>query len=255
MTSLSSKRMFTAERNAMARAGSEIPAEVHASPLSADETDVSNAEVLAAIQSLGEQLAGIGGAPGDRGNGAAHSGGAEFSDDTDIKIEIAQMVRSIGRTKQELVAIKHPMSDDDRIGSATNQLDAIVEATESATNEILQASENVGKTIDEIGKRYPNDHDLISMSEDAAADIIRILEACSFQDITGQRVTKVVETIRFIQEKVLAMIDIFGTEAFIDLPVEQHAADDEEPDEKMLLNGPQLENEGLSQDDIDALFD
>ncbi|MDP6388710.1 MAG: protein phosphatase CheZ [Alphaproteobacteria bacterium] len=255
MTSLSSKRMFTAERNAMARVGSEMLAEVHASPLSADESGVTNAEVLAAIESLGEQLAELGAAPSGGGNGAAHGGGADIADDTVIKIEIAQMVRSIGRTKQELASIKHPMSDDDRIGSATNQLDAIVEATESATNEILQVSENVGKIIDEIGKRYPDDHELISMSEDAAADIIRILEACSFQDITGQRVTKVVETIRFIQEKILGMIEIFGTEAFADLPVEPAMADDEETDERALLNGPQLENEGLSQDDIDALFD
>ena len=45
------------------------------------------------------------------------------------------------------------------------------------------------------------------------------MEACSFQDITGQRVNKVVKTIRYIQDWIVAMIGIWDKEALIDLPV------------------------------------
>ena len=78
------------------------------------------------------------------------------------------------------------------------------------------------------------------------------MEACSFQDITGQRVNKIGKTIRYIQDRIVAMIGIWDTEAFIDLPVKE-----EKPQNngEALLNFPALGNERLSQNDIDALFD
>ncbi len=39
----------------------------------------------------------------------------------------------------------------------------------------------------------------------------RIYEACSFQDITGQRITKVVATLKTIERKVAHIIGTFGT--------------------------------------------
>ncbi len=60
------------------------------------------------------------------------------------------------------------------------------------------------------------------------------------------------ETVRFIEQRVIAMIDIWGVQAFEDLPLPNRETLDEDED---LLNGPQLENQGISQADIDALFD
>ena len=76
--------------------------------------------------------------------------------------------------------------------------------------------------------------------------------ACSFQDITGQRVNKVVKAIRYIQVRIVAMIGIWDTEAFIDLTVKEEQPQNEG---EALLNFPALGNERLSQNDIDALFD
>ena len=36
--------------------------------------------------------------------------------------------------------------------------------------------------------------------------------ACSFQDITGQRTEKVVNVLRFIEQRINAMIEIWGVE-------------------------------------------
>ncbi len=99
---------------------------------------------------------------------------------------------------------------------------------------------------------YPDDAGMVTLGDQIANEIIKIFEACNFQDITGQRINKVVKTIRFIEEKILAMIDIWGAEAFIDLPV---ASDPSASGVDSLMNGPQLQNQGITQDEINALFD
>ena len=41
----------------------------------------------------------------------------------------------------------------------------------------------------------------------------RIYEACSFQDITGQRITKVVAALKAIEAKVAQIVATFGSRA------------------------------------------
>jgi chemotaxis protein CheZ len=105
--------------------------------------------------------------------------------------------------------------------------------------------------LDEILAHHPTDERLYTLTEEAGQELVNVMEACSFQDITGQRVDKVVKIIRYIQDRILAMIGIWGAEAFIDVPVRDDAPANEG---ETLLNGPALAGEGLSQSDIDALF-
>jgi chemotaxis protein CheZ len=171
-----------------------------------------------------------------------------------VQWEIARLVKSIGQAKSEIAAIRHPMSDDDRLGAASSELDAIVKATEVATNDILTAAEAIELESVNIAGLCNDNHEALNASERIVGHVMAILEACNFQDITGQRINKVVQTVHFIETRVGAMIDIWGAEAFCELPVPEARADgsDSEAD---LLNGPQLANEGISQADIDALFD
>ncbi len=217
-----------------------------------DASGVSNAEILEALKELGDKIA----------SGGIGSGDMPLSDDEqsaleearDVRIEIAQMVRSIGRAKAEIAAIKHPLASesDDKVHRASSELDAIVLDTETATNKILASNEKIEAAMNKLNTTHHDDPDVQAMTEDVAFNVIEILEACNFQDITGQRITKVVNTLRYIEDRILAMISIWGVEAFADLPVE--VSDDREGDEA-LMNGPSLQNEGISQDDIDALFD
>lgn len=187
-------------------------------------------------------------APGAAGGGAT----APAIDDADIRVEIAQMVRSVAKAKNEIAAIKHPMADDDRVKTASNELDAIVASTESATQRILHANEEIEKLVREIANFHADDTDVTERSEAIANHIIEVLEACNFQDITGQRIQKVVSTLRFIEERILALINIWGVEAFTDLPVPD--ADAELTEDEQLMNGPQISG-GITQDEIDKLFD
>ncbi|RVU34055.1 hypothetical protein EOI86_23345 [Hwanghaeella grinnelliae] len=177
----------------------------------------------------------------------------------DVRIEIAQMVRVIAKTKQEISQIKHPFGNEgDKIERAHSELDAIVMATEQATQTILEATEKLEAGFSSLAVLAEEDQEMLEMVDNLNDQVTQILEACNFQDITGQRITKVVKTVRFIEDRILAMIAIWGAQAFEDLPVpadgvssEDGAADGDDN----LLQGPQLGNEGISQDEIDALFD
>ena len=83
------------------------------------------------------------------------------------------------------------------------------------------------------------------------AKTIAILEACNFQDISGQRTNKVVKTINYLEERILTMIEIWGAEGFKDIDVERETLEGD----AALLQGPQMEEAAISQDDVDALFD
>ncbi len=206
--------------------------------------------LLARLEALHEKIDGITEAGGGAGpNGGGRSG----DDDIEIRIEITRLVKEIGKTKAELASLRHPMADEeeDKIVTATNELDAIVEATEKATDEILRSSEEINEILEKFRGDLGLDEEHRAALDMIEARTIAILEACNFQDITGQRITKVVTTMQFIEERVKAMIDIWGVEAFAHLPLPEIEHIDEDA---ALLQGPQLEN-GLTQDDIDAMFD
>ena len=176
----------------------------------------------------------------------------------DVRIEIAQMVRVIAKTKQEISQIKHPFGNEgDKIERAHSELDAIVMATEQATQTILEATERLEAGFSNLAVLAEEDQEMLEMVDHLNDQVTQILEACNFQDITGQRITKVVKTVRFIEDRILAMIAIWGAQAFEDLPVPGEAAgeDGAADGDENLLQGPQLGNEGISQDEIDALFD
>jgi chemotaxis protein CheZ len=209
-------------------------------------------EILAAIDELRREIAEL----RDRGgSGIGMEMEAEHQGAVAARIEIAQMVRMIGRAKMEIAAIKHPMADDDRMLNAAGELDAIVVATETSTQDVLAASEEIENLTRKIANACHDDEEVVGMTDRIANEIIKIFEACNFQDITGQRINKVIKTLRFIEERILSMIEIWGTEAFAELPVPEtgHAAQTDGDDG--LMNGPQREGGGITQDEINALFD
>jgi chemotaxis protein CheZ len=79
---------------------------------------------------------------------------------------------------------------------------------------------------------------------------MKIFEACSFQDITGQRISKVVGTLREIEGAVDKLLNLFGPGDADPLP----EMEDTRSEDEQLLNGPQLDGQGVSQDDIDKLL-
>jgi len=174
------------------------------------------------------------------------------SEAASLQAELAELSGAIERTKQELSALHYDGPSAARFQEAGNELDAVVNATEQATDTILSASEKIDSAAAHLGATAIDDASR-NQAEDIAEQVVNIFEACNFQDITGQRITKVVNALQYIDERVSRMMEIWG--GANDLAA--FAPEAEEPEgEEALLNGPALEEHHghASQDDIDALF-
>ena len=152
--------------------------------------------------------------------------------------EVEELGRTIANAKAEIVALRIDDITDDHIPFATDELDAIVQHTASATDSILEACES----LDALGSGLAPE--IASALQDATT---RIYEACSFQDITGQRISKVVNTLKAIETKVANILDNFGHEECQTSPIPRNRAEG-------LLNGPQLPDAAMEQTDIDRLL-
>ncbi|TWA94956.1 chemotaxis regulatin CheY-phosphate phosphatase CheZ [Azospirillum brasilense] len=166
-----------------------------------------------------------------------------------LRLELMEMAASIEQARREVAALRPPDAGGDKIMSATNELDAIVISTERASFEILNAAERL---MDLSGKLKADGADPGLCSE-IEGEVTNIFTACSFQDLTGQRTSKVVNALRYIEQRVNAMINIWGVEKLAGLQIAQENTDTR-PDAH-LLNGPQLDGLGVSQADVDSMFD
>jgi chemotaxis protein CheZ len=155
--------------------------------------------------------------------------------------EFRYIAKYIVKARDEIAALRPKDMSENKIPSAGAELEAIVRNTEEATNTIMTAAETI----------------MGADTSDAAAyqaavndEVMKIFEACSFQDLTGQRVSKVVTTLKHIEERITAIaaaIEIEDADV-IEAPEEKRARE-------LLLNGPALNGPEVAQGDIDAMFD
>lgn len=172
---------------------------------------------------------------------------------SNVFAELVDMSEAIARTRREIAQIRPPYQFDRQLINATEELDHIVEATEKATSDILAAAEEIQEvawTLREKG----TDMAACDKIDQRATDIYT---ACSFQDITGQRTEKVVKALRFIEQRINAMIEIWGVDD-IAFKVDDIASKMQEfaqaVRKESLLQGPQRKGEGLKQDDVDRML-
>ncbi len=174
----------------------------------------------------------------------------------DILSELAEIQTHIATTRAEISALKPGNGEESQFSSAKQELQEIVDATAKATNDILSESERIVEISGMLVERLPNDQIEVIGEELMALDnaSTQIMLACGFQDLTGQRITKVVNTMIFVEERINKLMELWkieegtGSSELVSV-----RPDDDRPD-KDLLNGPQKEGEGISQNDIDAMF-
>jgi chemotaxis protein CheZ len=172
------------------------------------------------------------------------------SNDTIIlKRELVGLFGHMQKIRKELAALNSPDAPD-HFGSMSEQLDAIVGATEGATNTIMESMESVDGLITEA--RAATDDPAMHKIYDKVVDKVNaVFEACSFQDITGQRISKVVNSLKFVEERINAIVLTWGREELTKVVIE--IKEDKDPDKK-LLHGPQLPGQGVTQADVDKML-
>lgn len=163
--------------------------------------------------------------------------------DASLYREFRTISTYIQSAKVEISKLRPDELKEQRLPRAGKQLDAVVKATEEATQSIMDAAE-------EMMGADRSDSEAYAATVNAAS--MRIIEACAFQDITGQRISKVVETLNFIEGRIEEIEKTWGDVAGgVPAPADEPAPDDD----RALLSGPQLDGEGIDQDAIDALLE
>jgi chemotaxis protein CheZ len=171
-----------------------------------------------------------------------------------LKVELDLIHDAINRTKREIAVLHGKSFDGQEMAKVNGELGAVVGGTEQATQQILEAAESIDQAASALSKVNSPEQQKI-LSEEIQERIVSIYEACNFQDLTGQRISKVMTTMKFIENHINVMMEIWGG---VDA-IKAHAPpiiDTREGDAR-LLNGPKLDGDPghASQDDIDALFD
>lgn len=161
--------------------------------------------------------------------------------DRSIIGEFRYIAEFIQKARDEIAGLQPNDIRDSRIPGASLELDAVVRDTEHATNAIMTEAERL-MAVEPVS--------LAAYKADVDGGLMRIIEACSFQDLTGQRVNKVINALRHIEERVSRFADALGV---TDAAQPESAKDVRARD--LLLNGPAIGGPETSQSDVDAMFE
>ncbi|GAK32871.1 hypothetical protein JCM17846_07100 [Iodidimonas nitroreducens] len=164
----------------------------------------------------------------------------------DVGSEVRELLDFIAHARDELAFMRPKTLTDKHIVTARDELDAVVAHTEEAAGKIMDAADKMGELAGEVTGEHGDR--LFELSTE-------IFEASSFQDITGQRVSKVVSVLRHIEDRLSALAEAIG-DTTIHEDEEENIFNEkgEVVNEDALKHGPQLDGKGNNQDDIDALL-
>ncbi|UGY19908.1 protein phosphatase CheZ [Bradyrhizobium septentrionale] len=170
-----------------------------------------------------------------------------------LKVELDLIHDAISRTKREIAVLHGKSFNGEEMAKVNGELGAVVGGTEQATQQILEAVEAIDQAASALANNVTPDQQR-RLSEDIQERVVSIFEACNFQDLTGQRINKVMQTMKFIEQHINEMMNIWGGVDAIKTHVPP-VVDTREGDAR-LLNGPKLDGDAghASQDDIDAMF-
>lgn len=163
--------------------------------------------------------------------------------------DIEALASYINSVKADIAEIKADKINSEHLPEASDQLNAIVGGTERATHDIIEAIESIEELAQKMDPK---------LSAQVTEAVTRVYEACGFQDITGQRVAKVVQALQHVEAKVGALLQAFGEEGGARAretapePRANGAVPGGSDDE--LAHGPQLPDHAISQDDVDAIL-
>ncbi len=173
-----------------------------------------------------------------------------------LRHELDAMKAAIVHTKREIAALHQSDAGGSGMRRVAGELDAVVEATERATTTILTGIEEI-ETQAAMLRASGLPKGKLTHVDAILERVVTLYESCNFQDLTGQRISKIVGLLKFVEDHIDAMIGAWGgLEAFKDM-FEHPASGPDADDPRSLLNGPKLDGDAghVEQGDIDALFD
>ena len=176
---------------------------------------------------------------------------AEIAEAQAYKAELAEIHDAIGRTAADMAALVAGARSGAQVSRVSRELAAIVTGTERATQAILQAAEEIDQSVHILSSALKSG-DEQALAQDIQERVVRIFEVCNFQDLTGQRVSNVVTTLKFIEERISRLFEIWQRVEHFKPAV----TDRDDDGEGRFLNGPKLSDDGghSTQSEIDRIF-
>jgi chemotaxis protein CheZ len=160
--------------------------------------------------------------------------------------ELAAIRSAIDRNMRELSVLIND-GNDRRMTRAAGELGAAIKGMETATQKILASAEVIDDSARALASALSNDYHH-GLAQDVQDHVVRIYEACNFQDLAGQRIGKVIATLIMVEGRLVAMIARYSGA--------EQSGEAAKPSSEALLNDPRLDGATVhaSQLDIDAMF-
>ena len=156
--------------------------------------------------------------------------------------ELTELKEIIENLRNQIHSSRATDIGQTHIPAATDELDAVVGTTEEATQTIMESCE---KILEVMKGEKPE------IFQQVETCVVKIFEACTFQDITGQRIKKVVTCLKQIDAKTTSILKALEGELG---DIAGKAMDSKGENVVNLLNGPALPKNAVTQDDIDKLL-
>jgi len=168
-----------------------------------------------------------------------------FADmDSVVYRELREIAGYIESLKREIGVLKANEIKTTRIPLAGQELSEVCKATEAATHTIMECAEAVMAS----DARNPAAYKALVEEK-----MMLVFEACSFQDITGQRISKVVQTLQLIDERVSRFAKAIKAKDS-EGPGSEAERAREERRQRLILHGPHIGGPETPQSEVDAMF-
>jgi chemotaxis protein CheZ len=184
----------------------------------------------------------------------------EVEEVTKLRGEMQAIQDAIAETKRQVVSFHAPSHQGVMVNHAAGELGAVVMDTEGATNNILAAAERI-EMLSGVIESETTMKAMKARAGEIAQHVMQIYEACNFQDLTGQRITRVCDTLNFVEERVGRMAEVWGgldaLSQIMTQEIESQKVKQDALGTHALAAGPAMVGADghVGQDDIDALFD
>jgi len=167
-----------------------------------------------------------------------------------LKDELAQIHDMIARNKHELSTLIG-YGKERKMARAAGELGAAVEGMETATVGILKSIEVIDESAKALTATLKDDYKR-GLAQDIQDHVVKIYEACNFQDLAGQRIGNVIRTLTSVEQQVAAILERFDGVSKMPAPAKPMQT----APVRELLNGPKLDGDSghTNQRDIDKMF-
>lgn len=154
-----------------------------------------------------------------------------------------------------IARLKHPGMTPGPIEYTDAQLSEVQHILGEYADKILLATEKI-KVISSLVSMSPtSDPESVKAADDILLECDRIMEACAFQDLSGQRIQRLQSLAKDLKTSTDQLIQFTGgANAYNDIPLPKQPVGNISIGGAN-LSGPSFDSSALNQDEVDNMFD